>query len=91
LKDKRQCSDAETWRTLTEGFIYYLRDLDITDTYPRGSWRDDANIQRLRSTENMGHKIAKASRFLLDIRPPDDKLYTCGWGAPEKDESKHED
>ena len=90
MEDKRACEESEIWRTIVEGFIYYLQDLDVTDTYPRdgGSWRDDVNIRRLRSTENMGHKIAKASRYLLDIRPPDDKLY-CSRGMP--DEEEHED
>ena len=88
MEDKRTCEESEIWRTIVEGFIYYLQDLDVTDTYPKGSGRDDVNISRLRSTESMGHKIAKASRYLLNIRPPDDKLYRIG-GLP--DEEEHED
>jgi hypothetical protein len=75
MEDKRTCKESEIWRTIVEGFIYYLQDLDVTDSYPKGSFRDDVNISRLRSTEDMGHKIANASKYLLDIRPPDDRLY----------------
>jgi hypothetical protein len=62
--------DVNGWRALVKAFVTYVANLDLA-----GEELEDEGLRALHHIETFGHDLARAARFIKDIKPPSEYLY----------------